>query len=222
MKRKTEGKTEKIENTLIEEKLKGKNVPLLILDKRWLNLFQPHEKTKRLKQLESDLLALVKEQGKLNQDIKDMEKLKKQLLDKIVENMSAAQHSKFVEKKQEKSQELIVEIKEKIQIAEDRLLALPEEIRKTNERLLIEGMQICYERITRNEQVIKEEEAWILNAREVLKEHILVKQDMEIKNQEMYAYMHDMLGREIIEIFDYVQDKMQNEEEQEQGVNKSK
>ena len=84
MKRKNEGKTEKTENILIEEKLKGKKVPLLILDQKWLNLFQPHEKTKRLKQLESELLKLVKEQGKLNQDIKEMEKLKKQLLDKIV------------------------------------------------------------------------------------------------------------------------------------------
>lgn len=213
MKRKNEGKTEKVGNILIEEKLKGKNVPLLILDQKWLNLFQAHEKTKRLKQLENDLLSLVKEQGKLNQDIKDMEKLKKQLLDKIVENMLAAQHSKFVEKKQEKSQELIVEIKEKIQSAEERLLELPEEIRKANEQLLIEGMQICYERITRNEQVIKEEEKWILNARDALKEHILVKQDLEIKNQEMYSYMHDMLGREIIEIFDYEQNKIQNEED---------
>lgn len=212
-KRKNEGKAEKIENTLIQEKLKGKNVPLLILDKRWLNLFQAHEKTKRIKQLESDLLALVKEQGKLNQDIKDLEKLKKQLLDKIVENMTAAQHNKFVEKKQEKSQELIGEIKEKIQTAEERLLELPEEIRKTNEALLIEGMQICYERITKNETDIKEEEEWILNARNVLKDHILVKQDLEIKNQQMYAYMHDMLGREIIEIFDQEQNKTKQEEE---------
>ena len=219
-KRKNEGKAEKIENTLIQEKLKGKNVPLLILDKRWLNLFQAHEKTKRIKQLESDLLALVKEQGKLNQDIKDLEKLKKQLLDKIVENMSAAQHNKFVEKKQEKSQELITQIKEKIQTAEERLLELPEEIRKTNEVLLIEGMQICYERITKNESDIKEEEEWILNARNVLKDHILVKQDLEIKNQQMYAYMHDMLGREIIEIFDQEQDKIKQEEEQ--GADKDK
>ena len=210
-KRKNEEKVEKIEHTLIEEKLKGKNVPLLILDQRWLNLFQAHEKTKRIKQLESDLLALVKEQGKLNQDIKDLEKLKKQLLDKIVENMSAAQHNKFVEKKQEKSQELITQIKEKIQTAEERLLELPEEIRKTNEALLIEGMQICYDRITKNETVIKEEEEWILNARNVLKDHILVKQDLEIKNQQMYAYMHDMLGREIIEIFDQEQNKIKQE-----------
>lgn len=220
IKRKNEGKVEKIEHTLIEEKLKGKNVPLLILDQRWLNLFQAHEKTKRIKQLESDLLALVKEQGKLNQDIKDLEKLKKQLLDKIVENMSAAQHNKFVEKKQEKSQELITQIKEKIQTAEERLLELPEEIRKTNEVLLIEGMQICYDRITKNETVIKEEEEWILNARNVLKDHILVKQDLEIKNQQMYAYMHDMLGREIIEIFDQEQDKIKQEEEQ--GADKDK
>ena len=212
-KRKNEGKVEKIEHTLIDEKLKGKNVPLLILDKRWLNLFKAHDKTKRIKQLESDLLALVKEQGKLNQDIKDLEKLKKQLLDKIVENMTAAQHNKFVEKKQEKSQELIGEIKEKIQTAEERLLELPEEIRKTNEALLIEGMQICYERITKNETDIKEEEEWILNARNVLKDHILVKQDLEIKNQQMYAYMHDMLGREIIEIFDQEQNKTKQEEE---------
>ena len=219
-KRKNEGKVEKIEHTLIEEKLKGKNVPLLILDQRWLNLFQAHEKTKRIKQLESDLLALVKEQGKLNQDIKDLEKLKKQLLDKIVENMSAAQHNKFVEKKQEKSQELITQIKEKIQTAEERLLELPEEIRKTNEVLLIEGMQICYDRITKNETVIKEEEEWILNARNVLKDHILVKQDLEIKNQQMYAYMHDMLAREIIEIFDQEQDKIKQEEEQ--GADKDK
>lgn len=212
MKRKKEERTEKLENILLKEKLKGKSIPLLILDEKWLNLFQEHEKTKRIKELEKDLLELLKEQGQLNQEIKDMENLKKQLLDKIVENMSMAQYNKMAEKKQEKSQKIIIELKEKIEIAEERLLLLPEEIRKANELLLIEGMQICYERINENEHAIKEEDEWIEKAREALKERILIKQDMEIKNEEMYSYMHDTLGREIIEIFDHENELEQGEE----------
>lgn len=35
-----------------------------------------------------------------------------------------------------------------------------------------------------------------------LKKKVLIKQDKELKNTEIYSYMHDLLGPDMIEIFD--------------------
>ena len=44
--------------------------------------------------------------------------------------------------------------------------------------------------------------AWIEVTRTELKRRIIIKQDKEIANTNIYTYMHDLLGPEMMEVFD--------------------
>ena len=50
--------------TLVREALKGKKVPILVLDRRWHTLFPQGEKPAEIIQLEEKLNELLKGQGK--------------------------------------------------------------------------------------------------------------------------------------------------------------
>ena len=94
------------------------------------------------------------------------------------------------------------ELGEKIEETQALQRRLPREIDFANQELLIESMRICYETLIANTRDIEWEEEWIRKTREELKEHILVKQEKEIRNTETYKFMHDLLGAKIVEIFD--------------------
>lgn len=192
----------------LEEKymkaLKQLNVPLLTLDPRWHQLFPDHLKTKKLKKLEKNLNKLIKKQGQTNNDLKEYDKARKVLMENILNNMTDGSDldSPIRSKKQDKNQKLLEELQDKILEANKLKDSIPHEIKLANQELLIESMRICYETLITNTERIEEEEHWITNAREILKEHILVKQDMEIRNTETYKFMHDLLGAKVLEIFD--------------------
>lgn len=187
-----------------KEALEGKKLPILTLDDRWYQLIPEHEKTPQIKQLENNLNNLLKKQGKMISDIKDMKKLKKKLMSEIVANMetdnSAAGRLKA--KKLEKSHQLIEDINTKLQNADDVLLDMPYEIKRANEELMIVSMQVCYAKLKKNQKNIKEYDEWIQKTREELKKRILVKQELEIENSSLYSYMHDILGNTVIDILD--------------------
>lgn len=196
------------------KRLEGKQIPILTLDEKWHTLFPEHLKNGKIKNLEKEVNHLLKKQGKKNSELAQLEKLKKTLMDKIISNMGQAQHDDFVAKKQEKSQSLILEINHKIEKVEEELELLPEELRTVNEMLLIESMNICYERLEDNKKEIQQLDIWIGQIREQLKEKILLKQDKEIQNTNIYSYMHHMLGRELIEIFDITEEVAAEQEEE--------
>ena len=43
---------------------------------------------------------------------------------------------------------------------------------------------------------------WVTDIREELKNNLVKKQEKEIYNRQMYAYMHDIFGADVIEMFD--------------------
>ena len=53
-----------------------------------------------------------------------------------------------------------------------------------------------------NEQKIKELTEWIEKTRTELKNRVILKQEMEEHNENMYSYLHDMLGPEFMQVFD--------------------
>ena len=63
--------------------LEGKKIPILTLDHKWHQIFQHTEATPEIKQLEKQLNELVKRQGKLITESKDIKKLKKKQICKI-------------------------------------------------------------------------------------------------------------------------------------------
>lgn len=185
--------------------LKGKKVPILTLDQKWHRLFAIHGKPEEVKALESELNELLKRQGKLNNDLKDLKKKKNLLMDNIVQNMEgsteeASNSSKA--RKLEEDRQKIDEINALTESYEDELLELPNKIRATNELLMIKSMDYFYEIIRVNKEESEEIDRWITQVRIDLKKNIIRKQNRDINNKEMYAYLHDVLGPEVIDMFD--------------------
>lgn len=183
---------------------KGKKVPIVVLDERWHQLFPDYDKPAQVKVLESNLNDVIKQQGKLTNDLKDLKKLKNQLMGEIITHMdvSDSKEGKMKEKKLDQNQRLIREIGDKIKEAENQLIDLPYQIKEANEQLIIESTAISYKRLSDNTEKIAEINQWIKSIREQLKIKILEKQDMEMKNTDIYNYMHDMLGPELLQELD--------------------
>lgn len=190
------------------EMLKGKTIPLLVLDQKWHRLFAIYGKTEEISSLELELDEQLKEQGRLNQEVRDLKKVKGNLMDSIVSNMGGAEEnvSETVEKKLSEDKRLMEETNERIEALEDRLLELPSQMRVTNYNLMIASMEFCYEKMRENAKEVKEIADWISQVRVDLKKNIIKKQNREINNKEIYSYMHDILGLQVIEAFDIQND----------------
>ena len=106
------------------------------------------------------------------------------------------------QKKDEDNKRLIAECNEKIDEYEDAILDLPKQIDDVNRELMIGLMENCYEVMKENDSEISQISKWITQIRIELKKKLVKKVDMETKNQQIYSYMHDIFGTEVIEIFD--------------------
>lgn len=184
--------------------LKGKKIPILTLDERWHELFPKHEKPGHIKELEYQLNELLKRQGKLVNDMKELKNLKTQLMKEILDNMEASEkNAKNTNYKVlDKNPKYIKEISEKMADMEEELANIPYLIKETNEKLIIESAKIWYSVLEKNNHKINEIGQWIEKARNELKEKILQKQDMETENTQIYSYMHDLLGPDLAQVLD--------------------
>ncbi len=185
----------------------GKTVPLLILDQKWHRLFAVHGKTTEIKELETKLHGLLTEQSKLNTKLKELKRLKGKLLDEIVKNMEED------EEKIEDNKRLVDEINEKLAVCEDEIVDIPYQIRETNDALMVFSMDYFYEKLRLNKEESAEIEAWINQVRVDLKKNIIRKQNRDINNREIYAYLHDIFGAEVINIFDLMYEDEKEVEE---------
>ncbi|MBR5578700.1 MAG: hypothetical protein IKW28_06865 [Lachnospiraceae bacterium] len=183
-----------------ESALKGKRIPVLTLDNKWHRLFNMMEPDKILDDLENQVNTLLKRQGKLNTESKSLKIIKKKLMDEIVQLMDV--NDKTSEKKTEENRRLIEECNEKLEEYEDELLEIPALIQEVNHKLMIRTMELCYDILRDNTKDIEEIAAWINQIRVEIKKNIVRKQEKEIKNYELYSFMHDLLGPEVMEIFD--------------------
>ncbi len=184
--------------------LTGKRIPILTLDNKWYRLFAMMEPDKELKRLEENLNSLLKLQGKLNTESKSIKIIKKKLMDEIVQLME--RDDAAANKKIEENKRIIEECNEKLEDYQDRLLDIPKEIDQANYALMVRTMEMCYEVLKVNAQEIDEIGEWITQIRIELKKNIVRKQEKEIKNYEMYSFMHDIFGADVVEIFDMKQE----------------
>lgn len=200
------GKEEIFKQALISRK-----IPVLTLDNKWHKLFARTEPGKEIKQLEGELNTLLKRQGKVNTETKDIRKLKKKLMDEIVELADQLDQKKSVsiEKKIDEKKRLIAECNEKLEAYQDEILDLPKAITETNYSLMLATMELFYDVMDQNKVEIQETAQWITQMRIELKKKIVRKQEMEWFNKEVYTYMHNIFGADVIELFD-----MQYEPEQ--------
>lgn len=187
----------------VKKNVAYKQLPILTLDQRYHVLFPEKDKTPRIRQLEKKLNDKMKRQGQVNNDIKAVKKLKSQLMDSIIRNADNADLSESKRQKlMNNNQRLIKEADEKIEKLEQEQLDLPFEIRDANIELAIECVEVCYRRIHQNYEDIQVLGKSINDLRTEIKKKVLVKQDKETKNTEIYTYMHALLGHEMMEAFD--------------------
>ena len=136
-----------------EAALKGKKVPLLVLDQKWHRLFAIHGKTDEISATEKELDELLKLQGKYNNELKNLKKLKSKIMSNIVANMGDDG-----DENRDKDKQLIDEINEKADNIEGELVEL--------------------------------------------KKNVIRKQNRDINNREIYSYLHDIFGAEVLDLFD--------------------
>lgn len=186
------------------EALKGKKIPILTLDNNWHRLFTQTEPSKEILELEKEINTLLKKQGKLNTDTKEIRKLKKRLMDEIVTLMDelGTNPSKQTEKKLNENKKLIEDCNKKLEEFGDDLYEVPRKINELNNRLMLATMESCYEEIQDNNNDIEELSSLIDSMRIELKKNVVKKQQKINRNQNFYNYMHNIFGADVIDIFD--------------------
>lgn len=205
--------------------LKGVKVPILVLDQKWHRLFAVSGKPKEIIENEAELKTLLAEQGKLTTELKEYKKAKNNLMHGIVQNMEGVDSTKHVEEAQNlnDNRRLMEESKKKIEEIEDRLLELPKQIKIVNEKLMLDTMSFCYEKLRTNSSEIEEISGWITEMRIELKKNLIRKQNREINNREIYVYMNDIFGKDVMNLFDVkYEDYEQNLKANEMAVQKAK
>lgn len=185
------------------EALEGKRIPVLTLDNKWYQLLTEEARGK-VSGLEEELNLLLKQQGKLNNEVKDIKRLKKRLMSEIVSLMDEMGQESGTEstKKIDQNKKLVEECNERLEVREDELLELPKKIEELNFQLMLATMECCYDTMRENEDGIREIADWIADIRVELKKRLIRKQEMEKHNNDIYSYMHDIFGAEVIEVFD--------------------
>ena len=183
---------------VFREALAGKKIPLLTLDNKWHQLFAQAqtEIPMEVRRGEEKLNSLIKRQGKLNMESKDIRRLKKKMMKEIIDlaEMAGGNPDAKTEKVMEEKRRLIEECNEKLEKYAEELKLLPEEIERTNYKLMLITMDICYRRIAENTKDIDLINAWIKEVRIEIKKNLIRKEESEKSNFDLYSYMHDIFG----------------------------
>jgi len=185
--------------------LQGKRLPVCVLDEKWHKLFALKGKPGNITVLEDKLNGLLQRQWQLGSEKKELKKLKGKLMANIVENMEGTHvenAGKLSAKKLDEDKRLIDEINGKLSAYEDELLDLPREIDRVNKELMLHTVEYCYEKLRINLDEAREITDWITQVRIDLKKNIIKKQNREINTRQIYAYMHDIFGADMMDVFD--------------------
>lgn len=189
---------------VFSQALQGKKIPILTLDNKWYRLLDESTR-KAVKSMENQLNDLLKRQGKLNTELKEIHKLKKKLMNEIVPLVDEADHmggSKELDKKIDQNKRLVEECNAKMESHKEELKDLPREIDRLNFQLMLITMDCCYDSMKDNTEEIQQIESWVKDVRIELKKRLVRKQQMEQQNLEIYSYMHDVFGADVVNVFD--------------------
>lgn len=184
----------------IKKALKGRQVPVLVLDGRWHKLFPPGKKPSDIAALEAEVNQLLKRQGFLVNDLKDLKKTKQKLMNGIVAGMQG--DSDFDDRRKNKQQSLLLEIKERIDEESDELVLIPGQIQKANEKLLMTGAMYCFERLENGDREIDELKAEIRELKNELNDLTEEKEAIEESMDSAYSLMHGLLGSSVMNLYD--------------------
>ena len=155
-----------------------------------------------MERLEQKLKKQLSGQGRLRQEIKELKGLKAKLMKNILVNMDEiGEHGQETKKLQE-DHRLITEINGKLEDKEEELRKMEQEMEQDNSLLMVQTMEFCYRIMSSNEVEREHLASWIDQMREELKQKIVRKDAIDGKNREIYAYLHDIFGAQVLEAFD--------------------
>ena len=188
-----------------EHALIGRKIPILTLDNKWHQLFSQNDYPSGIKRMEDELNDLIKRQGKVSDENREIKKLKKKLMDEIVvvaDELVRDPSSKKLEKKQDECKRLLKECNEKLENNEEEMVELPRQVNRINKQLMLATMDVCYRKLQKDTEELNEIEEWISGIRRELKKKIIRKQEKEARIHRLYSFMHDIFGADVIELFD--------------------
>ncbi len=181
----------------ILHRIRMHRLPPLTLDVKWQAIFNTPDKPDNIAKLEKKLNDNIKRQGGISNDVKDLKKIKKRLMQEIVENMDSPENSR-ADKKVRKSKELIEDINNKLILLEDEELDLPSSMAEINAELMLESMSEILDTYEENEEDIEVLESWINETRLELKKRVLLLQKKKDENAMMEKYLYDMVDSDIV------------------------
>lgn len=180
-----------------------KELPILTLDQRWYQLMPEHKKTDEVRYWERRVNELLKKQGRVLENIKDVENLKGILMDGIVQNMDETDEQKH-KKRMTQSRRLIFEAKDKLDELRGKAEDVPTQLQRANQKLMIETVKACYNTINENEKDLDALDDWIEKTRVLLKKNLLIRQDKQDMNDGIYSGMHSLFGSELMTKMDRI------------------
>ncbi len=188
------------ENDRLKRAVASKNIPVVTLDNKWHKIWTMIEKPNDVKKQEKVLNELLRKQGKINTESKDIKKLKKKMMDEILALSDSTSADDI--KKVEENKRLIEECNQKLDKYDEDMGDLPKEIDEINRDIMDTTAQLIYDVMHVNEKEIDKLADWIAGIRVELKKNVVRKQEMEIQNGVMYSYMHDVFGSEVADMMD--------------------
>lgn len=178
----------------------GKKIPILTLDQKWHKLFTQTGVSAEIKRKEEKVNELLKKQGGLQTRQKDIKRLKNKLMQEVLSSMEGEEKPKG--RSREENGKLIEECNEKLEEGGAALLEVEKKLEKENRELMVLSMEVCYDLMQENGEQIEQIDEWINQMRIELKKNVVRKQQKELYNQELYTYMHDIFGPDVMELFD--------------------
>ncbi len=191
-----------LKRNYIEDILKSKKLPVVLLDPSWHTAKQ-HIQSPIIDQIEKELQELLKEQGRLNTDYKEYTAIKQNFLKEILVLSNKAQEgdNKALEELNKMHQSTLG-ANQKIEEIEARLEAIDDEINSKNKEIVSEMIAIGYGFIDTYKQKNEALETEITELRLQLLQKTQQKKESEAFLKDIYNYLHNIVGREQIEVID--------------------
>lgn len=187
----------------IKKVLESKKLPIVTLDPLWYHV-KENIRTKKMDAKEKDLNNLLKEQGKLNTDLKEYGLVKKNLMQEILTISQELNEKGDLSRvgSLEKLHQSITKTNEKIEEIENKIEEVEENITETNRNLVEETMIIGYEYMEAYKMKKNELDSEIDELRTSLLEKTKERKDWDNQYAKLYNYLHNVIGYENINDMD--------------------
>ncbi|WP_026507270.1 hypothetical protein [Butyrivibrio sp. MC2013] len=187
--------------------LAGKNIPIVTADDKWKLLFGEEGATPEINAMAKELDELIDRQSMYKQKIRDIKRLKKTLLDEVIvlsDKLNSG--DKSAGKELDDHKRLVKDCNSEMEELEESLIGLPTAIYELNFKLMLASMEVCYDKLHANTERINEIDSWLYATRKELKKQVIRLQEGETENFNLYSYMHQIFGPEVLDIFDMAYD----------------